>query len=487
MTAFEQTPASAGAEAQVHETPLFPVPESVVQEAMDAAKAPGLALGILHEGAEYVAGFGVTNVENPLPVDADTLCQIGSITKTFTATAVMRLVEQGKLDLDRPIQAYLPDFHLADEDAAAAVTVRHLFTHSGGWLDLIGGSAGEDPALTQFVARLGQVSQLFAPGSNWSYSNSGLIVAGRVIEAVTDKPYDEAIKELVLDPLGMDRTFFRAAEVITYRFAVGHQPGPSGTQVIRQWELGPFARPAGGVVTSVRQFLRYARFHLGDGTTEDGTRLLSAETMQAMRTPQMASNPFGLSWHLDGDIVWHAGGTFGQSALLQLVPDRGFAFLGMTNVGGMGAEGPSAFEPVSDWAFKELLGVETREPAPIPRRAEDLLAYVGTYEDVQFLFEVRADGDRLTLERKPKPHLPGQSAQSGQRVTAGDQSGQRVRMGGAGQAKALSVVFIGDNEVMVDEGPQHGTGEFLVEDGNVRWLRWSNSKISSGRLARRVD
>ena len=94
---------------------------------------PGLAVGVWHDGLEQIAGFGVTSVEHPLPVTPDTLFQVGSISKTFTATALLMLMEAGKVDLDRPVCAYLPDFQLSDEDVAKRVTIKHLLTHTGGW------------------------------------------------------------------------------------------------------------------------------------------------------------------------------------------------------------------------------------------------------------------------------------------------------------------------------------------------------------------
>ena len=98
-----------------------------VVERMQQYGVPGVAIGVLRDGQEFTAGFGITNVEAPVPVDANTLFQIGSISKTFTATAAMRLAEAGKLDLDAPIRTYLPDLKLTDEAAAAGATLRHLF------------------------------------------------------------------------------------------------------------------------------------------------------------------------------------------------------------------------------------------------------------------------------------------------------------------------------------------------------------------------
>ena len=103
-------------------------------DGMQRLPIPGLSVGVWHAGNEQANGFGVTSVENPLPVTPDTLFQTGSISKTFTATALMMLQEAGKIDFDSPIRAYLPDFRLRDEDVAARVTIKHLLTHTGGWL-----------------------------------------------------------------------------------------------------------------------------------------------------------------------------------------------------------------------------------------------------------------------------------------------------------------------------------------------------------------
>src|SRR5437762_7670026 len=101
---------------------------------MSRHHVPGVAIGILHDGDEDIAAYGVTNLDHPLAVDADTLFQIASITKTITATVIMRLVEQGKLDLAAPVRRYIPAFRLKDERAASRATVKHLVTHTGGWL-----------------------------------------------------------------------------------------------------------------------------------------------------------------------------------------------------------------------------------------------------------------------------------------------------------------------------------------------------------------
>lgn len=119
-------------------------------------KVPGVAVGVLLDRVEYHAFHGVTSVENPLAVDEKTLFQFGSTGKTYTATAMMRLAEQRKVELDATVRTYLPDFTLRDDDVAQRVTVAHLFNHTAGWeADLVDEDTGDgDDALARYVARM---------------------------------------------------------------------------------------------------------------------------------------------------------------------------------------------------------------------------------------------------------------------------------------------------------------------------------------------
>ena len=168
-----------------------------IEAAMKRFRVPGVAVGVYWQGREHLRGFGVTNVAHPLAVDADTLFRIGSTTKTFTGTAMMRLVEQGKVDLAAPARTYLPDFTLADEAVAKSVTVRGLLNHSAGWLgdDYADYGRGDD-ALQRFVAEMKRLPQLTPFGQVLGYNNAAICAAGRVIEVVTGKPYEVALKEL---------------------------------------------------------------------------------------------------------------------------------------------------------------------------------------------------------------------------------------------------------------------------------------------------
>jgi CubicO group peptidase (beta-lactamase class C family) len=174
-----------------------------VQSQMAAAQVPGVAVGILHQGEVLAAGFGVTNVDHPLPVTDTTLFQIGSITKTFTGTLIMRLVEEGKLDLDAPVRRYVPDFWVQDEDAAARVTLRHLLTHLAGWQgDYFLDTGSGDDALAKYVAAMADLPQNTPVGQHWSYNNAGFYLLGHVIERVTGQSFEQVLQTMVLEPLG---------------------------------------------------------------------------------------------------------------------------------------------------------------------------------------------------------------------------------------------------------------------------------------------
>jgi CubicO group peptidase (beta-lactamase class C family) len=175
----------------------------MTRASMERHAVPGAALGIYDSGIEHTEGFGVTSVENPLPVDPDTIFQIGSITKTVTATAIMVLSERGMLDPDEPVRHYLPDLRLADEEVTRKVTIAHLLTHVGGWVgDVLEDTGCGDDALEKIVKRLADAPQLTPLGEVWSYNNSGFYVAGRVVEVVSGKAFEVAIRELVLSPWG---------------------------------------------------------------------------------------------------------------------------------------------------------------------------------------------------------------------------------------------------------------------------------------------
>src|SRR5581483_215492 len=177
--------------------------EEKIRSGMAAHAIPGVAVGIWDRGVEYVRGFGVLDVDHPVAVDGDTLFRIGSTTKTFTGTAVMRLMELGKLRLDAPVRTYLPEFTTADPTVGPRVRVRQLLNHSAGWLgDYLQDFGDGEAALSRYVQGMSDLEQLTPVGEVFAYNNAAVVAAGRLIEVVTGVPYEHAMRQLVIDPLG---------------------------------------------------------------------------------------------------------------------------------------------------------------------------------------------------------------------------------------------------------------------------------------------
>ena len=202
--------------------------EAEVAQVAQELGVPGAAVGVDHRGEREIVTYGVTSVDHGRPVDESTLFQIGSTAKTFTATAIMVLVEQGRIELDRPVRRYLPELRLRDDSTAETLTVGQLLNHTAGW---DGGDAwtdtGEgDDALERSVALLADLPQQFAAGTGASYNNAAFVLAGRVVEKVTGETFERALARLVLDPLGLRQTMTSLNEIMTQPFAVGHRsPG----------------------------------------------------------------------------------------------------------------------------------------------------------------------------------------------------------------------------------------------------------------------
>jgi CubicO group peptidase (beta-lactamase class C family) len=375
---------------------------------------PGAAVGVWADGREIYACHGVTSVENPLPVDRDTLYLVGSVTKTYTATALIRLVAEGRIELDAPVRRYVPELVLADEQTAAQVTVLNLLNHTSGlgW-DLIIDTGVGDDALAGFVARLAELELIAPIGARASYSQAGYSLLGRVIEKVVGMPYEKAIASLVFEPLGLSHCFFAAEDVMTRRFVVGHNLGDDGTlSVARMWRGPRYRNPGGGVASSVADQLRWARFHLGDGCTESGERVLPAEVLHRMKEPTVElrgstlGDAFGICWFLrdvDGvRTVGHGGSSNGQFAELLTVPERDFAVVSLSN------EGPHGIpfnQAVVRWALETYLGVTDRDLEPLPYDEARAREFVGHYENDVMDLDVATDGAVMTLAIDIKPQI----------------------------------------------------------------------------------
>jgi CubicO group peptidase (beta-lactamase class C family) len=375
---------------------------------------PGVAVGVWADEREAYACHGVTSIENPLPVDPDTLFLLGSVTKTYTATTLLRLVADGRVELDAPVRRYVPELRLRDERAAAEVTVLNLLNHTAG-LDwgLIADFGEGDDALAAYVARMAELNLVGPPGGRASYSQAGYDLAGRIVEKVTGWTFERAVASLVLEPLGLQHSFFSRDDVMTRRFVVGHNRGEDGRlSIARLWRRSRGDNPGGGLVSSAADQLRWARFHLGDGRAQGGERLLPTEVLHRMKEPTVAlrastlGDAIGIGWFLrevDGvATVGHGGSANGQFAELLTVPERDFAVVALSNAG---PDGTNCNQAVVRWALQAYLGVTDRDPQPLPYDEARARELVGRYETDAMVATIGSDGARLRLEVRIKPEI----------------------------------------------------------------------------------
>lgn len=396
--------------SQIKDKKFKTIARKIVAE-MKRLDVPGVSIGIWHRRKEHTAGFGVTSVEHPLPITADTLFQVGSISKTFTGTMLMQLAEQKKVDLDAPVRTYIKDFKLHDEDVAKRVTIRHLLTHQGGWVgDYFNDFGNGDDALDRMVKEISKLPQVQPLGTIWSYNNAGFNIASRVIEVVTRKPYEQAAQEMLLDHLGLDMTYFYPSDIlITHRFVAGHYKENKKVKVARPWAIGRAGNGVGGVVSTVRDLLKYARFHMGDGNSESGKRVLLRKGLEAMRVPQVNAGDrgdMGITWFIryaDGVTAYaHGGATHGQQAYFFYIPDKDFALAILTN----SEDGGIITAQTFGWALDIYFGIKLKTPTPVKTPRSELEEYIGRYLIGTECFDLKTKGEHLIYHHIPLGGFP---------------------------------------------------------------------------------
>lgn len=428
-----------------------------VKSGMKRFGVPGCAVGILQDGVETTVGAGVTNVEFPLPVDGETLFQIGSTTKTFTGTALMQLVEAGKLSLSDPVTKFLPGLKLSSPEIAPKVTVQHLVTHTGGWLgDYFSNFGRGNDALRRMVTRLRKVPQLTPVGTVWSYNNSGFYIAGRIIEVLTGKPYEQAVTESIFQPLEMTKSFFFPEEVFTHKTALGHSKTKDGIKIARPWGMSRSGNPAGAIVSTAADQLKWARFHLGQG----GTKVLSKAARRRMQQPLAKAGSMaeevGVTWLLDrignSKIVKHGGTINGQLSAFALVPSMNFGITVLTN----STAGGQLHGAVTTWAFERLCGLKRPEPQPMKLSAKALTDYMGRFKTPGGEFVVRSNGSGLVGEME----LSQKQRKNPEAIAA--------------VPPPMNLIVSQKDRIIVMDGASKGSRLDIVrnEDGSVGWIRF---------------
>lgn len=403
---------------------------------------PGVAVGVLDGETEHEFFTGVASLATGTPVTPDTQFLIGSTSKTFTGTVIMRLIQDGKLSLETHVREILPDFTLADEDATKALQVKHLLTHSGGFLgDMDDREGWGDDAHAKSVADYATVPQFFAPGSVASYSNGGIRLLGRIIEVVTGESFEAVVRRIIFEPLGMTQSFYFPWEIITHPHVIGHKTTEAGVEPATVWGLTRGVAAEGGISSTARDQLRYARFHLAGQA--DGELPVSDETRLLMQQPHMPAGPpvdaIGYPWLLthvgDTRIVKHGGNISDQQLSdFVLVPDHDLAITVLTN----SAAGKVLGAKLVAWVLEHVRGVVAAAPDFTFVTGDALDAVVGEYDAGQWVNVVTRDGDALQIDMQlrqdlldlglaPFPTIPAQLATDDTVVVGGNPAGRLIR------------------------------------------------------------
>jgi CubicO group peptidase (beta-lactamase class C family) len=317
-------------------TEKLKVLEEQALELMQEHSVPGISIGLSLDGIEHYISLGVTSITNPLEVTPETIFQLASISKTFTGTLTMKLIEEGKLELDTPIQKYLPEFRVQDQTASSNATIRNLLTHTGGWSGDFFLDTGDDTnALERYVSAMSNLLQLVPVNSFFSYSNSGFSLLGRVLEVVSGQPFDLLMRTQLLEPMGLHNSVYWAHDAIPKRVAIGHTQSEEGqTTVIPNYRLTRARHPRGGLLSSAKDLMHYAQFQMGS----HGDDPISSAVRRQMQTKGIRSDfneSFGLAWFLTEfnatQIVFHEGSLDGFRSELGFVTDQKFAYACLVN------------------------------------------------------------------------------------------------------------------------------------------------------------
>jgi CubicO group peptidase (beta-lactamase class C family) len=393
-----------------------------LQELLDELAAEhevvGVSVAVLVDGDVVQAATGHANRAAHIEATPDTIFQIGSVTKVYTATLVMQLADEGKLDLDEPVSTYLPGVRFGHGDAARTVTIRQLLSHTSGVFgDHFEDYGRGDGAIGRFVDDCAALGVVHEPGETMSYCNAGYVLLGRLVEVLRDKPWHEALRDHLTQPLGAADTVSLPEEAILRRAAVGHVQDPQDPDgnltVAPRWTLSESQAPAGSMTcATAADLLAFARLHLDEGTAADGTQLLSPASAKAMRVSQVAlpsramlgASAWGLGWILfdwnGTEVIGHDGATLGQASFLRLVPGRNVAVGILTN----GGKVRTFTSALASRILEEVADVQVPpQPQPLVEPSTvELEAVVGRYVQDTAEYRFRQHDGQLVMDLTPR-------------------------------------------------------------------------------------
>ncbi len=340
------------------------------------------------------AASGVLNIETGVETRSNSLFQVGSITKAFTATLIMRAAGEGRISIDDPLQSLL-GFAVGDGEWAKAVTIRQLLAHTSGLDgDLFIDTGRDDDALARYSLKCKSLKFVCPPDAFYNYCNAGYALLGRVLELVYEGCYDDVLRQYLTAPLGMDRSTTRPEEALCARVSAGHIVDATGAASLAPYTPLPRALgPAGLTLHSTAEDLvRFGQAHLS------GTAPLSPDLCRAMQAPQV-DLPEGASWGLGWKLITangveffgHDGGTIGQGAFLWMCPSRGIAVSLCAN----GGASHHLWDALAGPLFEDVCGAAPLvEKLPVAPCA-DMTPYIGEYENEGVRMKVSEEAGQL--------------------------------------------------------------------------------------------
>lgn len=391
--------------------------EGFILEKMRQTKMPSLSIAIVENGKViYARGFGFRQLETYSPADENTIYGVGSITKSFTALAIVKLAEEGKIDLEDPVEKYLP---IKLRPFGETVRVRHLLYHASGIPSLgyaeafIDGmfNLGEgwlpvkDPEDVLMFAKDAESWAFTKPDERFFYSNSGYVMLGRIVSKVTNMSYEEYIKKHILEPLGMNRSHFHRHEVEKDpNVAVGYVLDPQANMHVRK--SFPYGISSdGGLLSNVMDLSRYLMFYMNRGEL-DGARIVSKKSIESMEEGYISvpwesfgDEKYGYGWivhpnFLGEKLVEHSGSVLIYTGFIGYIPNKKIAVALLSNCAGY------PLSNIGMYALALMLNEDPEEKFNFVKFDRILQKVVGRYEGYKrsVLFDVKRNGEFLVME-----------------------------------------------------------------------------------------
>ena len=364
--------------------------------------AIGLAAGMVRNGERAINVTGFANADAGYPMRADNLFLIGSISKVYTATLVMRLVEQGLFDLETPVVNYVPDFRLSRDDVRDAITLRMLLSHSAGFEgDRFTGYGRGDDSFQKAISEFHSLTQWFKPGSFFAYNNSAFYLVGHIIQTLTGKSFESVMAEELIAPMQLENTLLLPDDALNRPLAAGHiVDRVKGVTLAQSPHLPRHSNPAGGILQSIGDLLTFAHMHLNLGEI-NGRRIISAESAQLMQQRVIEADTYdrhyGIGWSIftrpSGTSIGHGGAWGGHRANLILYPYHNFAFASLGN-SDVSIYANSSLE---EWVLEHELHITKPQPPVVDLSPIELDAYTGTYLRHDTRFDVARTDTGLHL------------------------------------------------------------------------------------------